>query len=317
MSDNTKFRNFDPALIRVSAGDDNELRESLERFGWIKDLPALADEHGKVLVGNRRLRLAEELGIEPVIEHLTFGDGAEADAERIKLALVSNIGRNPLTKEDRQRIAEYLYGEREWTMEAIAKVLSVGVKTVSRDLEGFVTVTKPSRPKGGRPKGSVNTPRIEYEASTYETSTPRIEYESRDVTRPPVQIEVASTEVGVVDEAALERVVEAALPEATKEAVRDIQKRLEEKFEERVRAEAQRRLDAMAGTLAAHTKKIEGLQDTLREKSSVEVALREIVKAFVRKYSCALTDVVSMAAVAAAGYDTGAGKRSPADASPA
>jgi predicted DNA-binding transcriptional regulator YafY len=33
-------------------------------------------------------------------------------------------------------IAEYLYGEREWTMERIAEALSVSKSQVGRDLDG-------------------------------------------------------------------------------------------------------------------------------------------------------------------------------------
>jgi ParB-like chromosome segregation protein Spo0J len=132
--------------------DDAELRESMREFGWVSEFPALVDENGTTLVGHRRLKIAAELGIPPVVKPLTLGTGTEADAERFKLALVSNIGGAPLSREDRKRIAECLYGAHEWTMERIAKALRVGTKTVARDLEGFVSVTKPPRPKGGRPK---------------------------------------------------------------------------------------------------------------------------------------------------------------------
>jgi hypothetical protein len=135
-------------------GTDTELRASLQQFGWVEKFPALIDENGVVLVGHRRLALAKELGIEPVIERLTLGTGDEADARRLKLALVSNIGSKPLTKDDRQRIAEHLYGEHEWTMERIAEALNVSQATISGDLRGLSTTDKPTRPKGGRPKGS-------------------------------------------------------------------------------------------------------------------------------------------------------------------
>jgi len=46
----------------------------------------------------------------------------------------STLGGKPLTQEDRQRLAEYLYGDRQWTMEQIAKALSVTKMTVSNDL---------------------------------------------------------------------------------------------------------------------------------------------------------------------------------------
>jgi hypothetical protein len=261
-----ELRDFDPAQIRVDAGDDSELRESLERFGWVKDLPALVDEHGKVLVGNRRVRLAEELGIEPVIKQLTFGDGAEADAERIKLALVSNIGRNPLSREDRKHIAEYLYG-RDWTMQRIAEALNTTHKTISKDLSGFVPEVQTSRPLGGRPKGSTS-------------SVPTIHYETRDVSRPPVQIEVETlvshppVQIEVTHQSTEEK---AALAKAAREEVRDAKKRLEQEFEERVRATEQR-LDAKtAEKLAALTEQIDRLRDELREKNLIEVALRGII----------------------------------------
>jgi hypothetical protein len=50
---------FDPKTgafalnIRDIGGDDSELLESLKKFGWIKEFPALVDENGVVLVGHR------------------------------------------------------------------------------------------------------------------------------------------------------------------------------------------------------------------------------------------------------------------------
>ena len=121
--------------IRDIGGDDSELRESLKRFGWIKEFPALVDEHGVVLVGHRRLKIAKEEKIEPVIKKLTIGNGEASDAERLKLAIASNIGFKPITKQDRKRIAEHLYGERAWTMERIAEALNVSQRAVSEDCE--------------------------------------------------------------------------------------------------------------------------------------------------------------------------------------
>jgi ParB-like chromosome segregation protein Spo0J len=142
--------------IRSTTDDDlTELRESMQKFGWIKEFPALVDEYGVVLVGHRRIKIAQELGIESIMQRLTLGKGEAADAERFKLAIASNIGHKPMTKEDRQRIAKYLYGEREWTMQQIADALSVTQKTISKDLAGVYTQgINPARPQGGRPKGS-------------------------------------------------------------------------------------------------------------------------------------------------------------------
>jgi hypothetical protein len=141
--------------IRVADdNDDVELRESMQRFGWSSEFPALIDENGVVLVGHRRLNIAKELGIRPVVKTLALGAGDAADAERLKLALVSNIGSKPLTKDDRKRIAEHLYGEKEWTMERIAEALNVSHPTITRDLKDFVH-DEQNKPRGrGRPKGS-------------------------------------------------------------------------------------------------------------------------------------------------------------------
>ena len=58
---------------------DSELSISL-RGGWDENLPAIKDEHGNLLVGNRRMAIAKRDGIDPVIKVVTFGDGPEADA---------------------------------------------------------------------------------------------------------------------------------------------------------------------------------------------------------------------------------------------
>jgi Helix-turn-helix len=97
--------------------------------------------------------VAKQLGIKPVIKQLTIGEGGTADAARLALAIASNIGGKPLTREDRIRIAEYLYGQRNWTMEKIAEALNISTATIGRYLNGFSQSEKTSRPKGGRPKG--------------------------------------------------------------------------------------------------------------------------------------------------------------------
>ena len=62
-----------------------ELRESMRAFGWIEELPALRDERGVVLVGNRRLAIATELDIDPVVRPIRIGQGDEADARRFAI----------------------------------------------------------------------------------------------------------------------------------------------------------------------------------------------------------------------------------------
>lgn len=140
--------------------NDDELRASLKAAGWNEHLPAIQDEDGNVIVGNRRMAIAKQEGIEPVIKVVTFGNGAEAEAARIRLANVSNIGAAPLKAQDRKRQAESLY-KGGLTMEAIGRMLGVSDRTISEDLRNFEVpseLKKPAKtatnPKGaGRPKG--------------------------------------------------------------------------------------------------------------------------------------------------------------------
>lgn len=145
---------FKPGTIDIRAdkaprASDDELRTSLQQNGWLLHLPAIKDENGRVVVGNRRMRIAADLGIEPVVELVHFGSGLAADAERIKLAVGSNLGRHDNT--DRKRLAAYLY-EQGLTQPRIAEALGVSQRTISYDLEGLAMTAKPPRPKGGRPK---------------------------------------------------------------------------------------------------------------------------------------------------------------------
>jgi len=164
--------------VRKLSGKDQmtELRESMRAFGWLDWLPAIEDERGVTIVGHRRKSVAAELGIEPVIRKVEFGRGDAGDAERLKLAIASNIGQKPFTPEERQRIAKYLYGERGWGLERIAQALQVSKTTIGRDLEGFPTVGKPDRPKGGRPKrpaGAAKKARNVAEKVIHQGMTPR------------------------------------------------------------------------------------------------------------------------------------------------
>lgn len=121
--------------IRAPNGHDDmeELRQSMRTFGWIEQLPAIVDERGVILIGHRRLKVAEELGIEPNIKPITFGDGDPADAKRLGVALASNLGGKPMTPSDRKRIAIHMRLEHGWTLEAIAALLRSTTSTIGRD----------------------------------------------------------------------------------------------------------------------------------------------------------------------------------------
>lgn len=156
--------------IRRFTGKDSmtELRESMKAFGWIAEFPGIQDERGVLLVGHRRLAVAKELGIEPVIKTVVLGKGDAADAQRFKLALASNIGAKPLTPEERKEIAVYLYKDHEWTMQRIADVLNVTQRTISNDLETTSKSTARGRPR--KPKPEPKAPdEVQHQASVNTT----------------------------------------------------------------------------------------------------------------------------------------------------
>lgn len=167
---NKSFGDFKDGT-REDLGDLTELTESMRAFGWIDAVGrALADEHGVVLAGRRRLEVAKRLGItrtnegNPLTVTLpSFGEGNAADAERVKLALVSDLGRKPLTKPDRRKIAKRLYQDENWSMDDIAQALGVNQATVSRDLaEGAPAVSMQVHENGG----STKSPRKRSDSAT-------------------------------------------------------------------------------------------------------------------------------------------------------
>jgi ParB-like chromosome segregation protein Spo0J len=115
-----------------------ELCESIEALGYVKDPGIVKDERKVVLSGHRRLEALEKLGIDPA-DHVTikrFGDGDEADMERLKFAIALNTAQKPFTPKDLKRIAVYLYGTGEWSMERIGELLKVSRETIRNALAG-------------------------------------------------------------------------------------------------------------------------------------------------------------------------------------
>jgi ParB-like chromosome segregation protein Spo0J len=272
--------------IRMANQDDSELRESLKRLGWCKQFPAIADENGVILVGHRRMKVAKDLGIAPVIQSFTFGSGDAADAERLKIALASNIGGAPMTKDDRRRMAEYLYGSRDWTMERIAEALNVTAMTVSRDLGNFNTMLKlkasktTSNPKGaGRPKGSKDAGKArrkntsitaenaarsildqnksyqEIEKQTGFSNTVLRSAVAREEGRREAELQVAPDTLSMTAQQKLDA------------AIRQHKHKLDAEFEMRVLEECKHRLDEIS--LPHYAKQITELEQLIRNRKGV------------------------------------------------
>jgi hypothetical protein len=144
-----------------------ELRQSMREFGYLPGHPIIEDENGVIIAGHRRATVAGDLGITPDVLQLSFGSGDAADAKRLKTAIGSNIGFEPVSTADRQKIALHLYQGKRWSMEKIAQALNVSAMTVSRDLRNLTGV-KSDGPKRGRPRKKQSAP----EPASEEESAP-------------------------------------------------------------------------------------------------------------------------------------------------
>lgn len=128
-----------------------DLKTSLKSSGQM--YPIIHDQNGVIIDGHHRTRALLELGLTPKIEVVTYPD----EETRWKAVFDADTRRQS-TSADRKAAAARLYSEHNMTMDAIAKALGVNQRQISRDLEGLDTMSKPPRPKGGRPKAPPKPP---------------------------------------------------------------------------------------------------------------------------------------------------------------
>jgi site-specific DNA-methyltransferase (adenine-specific) len=115
-----------PALSRDEYG---ALREDIRRRGI--QVPVELDEHGNVLDGHHRVKVARELGLDSYPRIIRAG---MTEDEKEEHALVLNLSRRHLTPEQRRDVAVALRARR-WSVRRIAGALGVSHPTILRDLE--------------------------------------------------------------------------------------------------------------------------------------------------------------------------------------
>ncbi len=128
------------------------LRASIRRFGVI--VPVVKDQHGRIIDGHHRARIAAEERKDYRVETVQVADDAEAK----EMARTLNADRRQLTEEQRREVVALLAGEtvavgrggREevarHSPEAIAGALGVAKNTVVSDIEELVSADKLTRP---------------------------------------------------------------------------------------------------------------------------------------------------------------------------
>lgn len=116
------FRNLAPPI-------EAALRASIYRFGVL--VPVAKDQHGNILDGHQRARLADELGVKYPVNIIEVAD----DAEALEIARTLNEDRRAMPKEERLEVVKALR-EDEHSIRAIAGALGVSKSQVERDLAG-------------------------------------------------------------------------------------------------------------------------------------------------------------------------------------
>lgn len=136
MTDTEPFQLFDALPRHI----EDALRASIQRFGVL--VPITVDQHGQVLDGNHRKRIAEEMRVpfDRLVRH------CEDDGERRAIAHTLNSDRRQLTEEQRREVAAALRSDGH-SLRAIAGALGVGKSTIDRDLSTVPDGTVPERIK--------------------------------------------------------------------------------------------------------------------------------------------------------------------------
>lgn len=139
------------------------LRASIERFGVL--VPVAKTQHGEILDGYHRSRIADDLGVRYRVDVHTVADEMEAR----EIARTLNADRRHLSVEQRRHVVAVLR-EQGHSLRAIAGAVGAAVNTVRSDLSTVSVDTVPDRVVGldgkSRPsrRRSVVTARNEREA---------------------------------------------------------------------------------------------------------------------------------------------------------
>lgn len=128
---NTEPMQLFPALDMTT---EAALRASIAKWGVL--VPIAMDQHGRIIDGHHRSRIADELGVDyQVITHDIVND---ADAE--ELARTLNLDRRHLEVDQRRELVAHLRSEGH-SYRAIGDALGVDAATAYRDSSGVAHAT--------------------------------------------------------------------------------------------------------------------------------------------------------------------------------
>lgn len=134
MADAEPFQLFDALPRHI----EDALRASIQRFGVL--VPITVDQHGQVLDGYHRRRIAEELRV----PYDRLVRSCSDDEERREIARTLNADRRQMTEEQRREVAASLRAEGH-SLRAIAGATGSSLGTIQRDLAIVSPDTIPDR----------------------------------------------------------------------------------------------------------------------------------------------------------------------------
>jgi ParB-like chromosome segregation protein Spo0J len=117
------FQLFDALPAHI----EDALKASIQRFGVL--VPIAKDQHGNILDGHHRERIAKQLGVQPRYDRIVV----ENDDQAREIAQTLNADRRQLTDEQRRAVAADLRRSGH-AYSAIAGALGVSDETVRRDV---------------------------------------------------------------------------------------------------------------------------------------------------------------------------------------
>lgn len=181
----------------LPAAVESALRESIQRFGVL--VPVAVDQHGNVLDGHHRQRIAAELGVEVRVDVHQVADETEAR----EIARTLNSDRRHLTDEQRRDVVAALRSQGH-SLRAIAGAVGVDKRTVQRDITrstgAGAPVEVPDRVVGldGKQRPATRPPATEQREVIEQLAAPAREAASKileaDVCQPAAAAEPESAE---------------------------------------------------------------------------------------------------------------------------
>lgn len=125
----------------LDAATEAALRASIERFGVL--VPVAKDQHGRVLDGHQRSRIADELGVPYRVDVISVSGEDEAR----EIAHTLNADRRQLSVEQRREVVADLRAKGH-SLRAIGGALGVTKSQIERDLATVPQGTVPERVTG-------------------------------------------------------------------------------------------------------------------------------------------------------------------------